>query len=139
MAATGDGDLAHAAGQLVEAAAEEVADAGAEDRQGQTGDVLVRAQADGQEGVDEAAQGRRQEAGQQAHEYAQGHVGRNARPDTVDVLIGEGGAQTGDAAQVHDARDAQVQIAALLGHDLAQGAEQNDRAEDDGGVQQGRK
>ena len=51
------------------------------------------------------------------------------------VLIHEGGRQTGDAAEVHDAGDAEVQVAGFLRDDLAERAEHDNRAEHDGRVQ----
>ena len=103
--------------------------------------VRVRpvAQGDGQKRVDQAAQRRRQEGGQQAQDHAYGNIRAHPGPDAVDILIGEGGAQAGDAAEIHDARHAQVEVAALFRQDLAHGAEEDDGAEDDGGMQQGGK
>ena len=131
----GHGDLADAAGELVEAPAEEVAHAGAEDRQGQAGDVLVRPQGDGQEAVDEAAQRGGKERRDEAHDDAQRRVWLDAGIGAVDVFIHEGGRQTGDAAEVHDAGDAEVQVAGFLRDDLAERTEHDDRAEHDGGMQ----
>ena len=125
------GDLAHAAGHGVEAAAEEVGDAAAEDGQRQTGDVLVGPQGDGQEAVKQAAQSGDQERCQEGDQQAHKAVGIG-----VIELIEERGRQTRDAAQVHDARDAQVQIAGFLRQNFADGAVHDDGAEANRGLQQ---
>ena len=127
----GHGDLAHAAGHGVQGAAEEVGHAAAEDGQRQAGDVLVGPEGDGQETVQQTAQGgggeRRQQGDHQTHEA--GGIG-------VVELIEEGGRQSRDAAQIHDPGDAQVQVAGFLCQDLAHGAEQDDGAELDGRLNQ---
>ena len=51
-------------------------------------------------------------------------------------LVGKGAGKAGDAAQVHNPRDAQIQTAGFLRQDLAQGAEQDHGAEDNSGLQQ---
>jgi len=131
----GYGDLADAAGELVEAPAEEVADAGAEDRQGQAGDVLVRAQRDGQEAVDEAAKRGGEERRDETHNDAQRRARLDPCVDAVDVFIHERGRQTGDAAEIHDTGNAEVEVAGFLRDDLAERAEHDNRAEHDGRVQ----
>ena len=88
----GHGDLAHAAGQLVEAAAEEVGHAAAEDGQRKTGDVLVGPEGDGEEGVNQPAEGGKQEAAYEAED--QTHHGGGAAVQFVE----ERGDQTADGA-----------------------------------------
>ena len=127
----GHRDLPHAAGHGVQAAAEEVGHAAAEDGQGQAGDVLVGPEGDGEKAVEQAAQRRGQEGRGEGEDEAEHRGGIR-----VVELVEEGGRQTGDAAQVHDAGDAQVQIAGFLGEDLTHGAEEDDGAEDHCRLQQ---
>ena len=70
---------------------------------------------------------RRQQGDHQTHET--GGIG-------IVELIEEGGRQSRDTAQIHDAGDAQVQVAGFLCQDLAHGAEQDDGAELDGRLNQ---
>lgn len=122
-ARVGRADRADAA----EAAADVVADARAEDRQGQAGHVLVRAQADGQEGVEQSGQSRGGKAAEQRDQNAEDRI-----------RAGEGCLElqrTGKArnrADVHDAGNAEVQVAALFRQNLTQRAIENDRAEGNG-------
>ena len=127
----GNGDLAHAAGHGVEAAAEEVGDTAAENGQRQAGDVLIGPEGNGQEAVQQSAQGGGQESGDEAHQQADDRGGVR-----IVELVKEGSCQTGNAAQVHDAGDAQIQVAGFLRQDLTDGAVHNDGAEADGGLQQ---
>ena len=130
-AGDGHADLTHAAGHVVQTAAEEIGDAGAKDGQGQARDVLVGPEGDGQEAVDQARHAGGGEADDQGQQQPHDALGRGGM-----ALIEEGGGQTGDAADIHDARHAQIQIAALLREDLAGGAEEDDGAEDDGRLNQ---
>ena len=61
-----------AAGGHPHVLADELTGAGAEDGQGQAGDVLVGPQGDGEEGVDEGADG----AAQEGEEQSQDEIGR---------------------------------------------------------------
>ena len=109
----------------------EVGHTAAEDGQRQAGDVLVGPEGDGQETVQQTAQGgggeRRQQRDHQTHET--GGIG-------IVELIEEGGRQSRNTAQIHDPGDAQVQVAGFLCQDLAHGAEQNDGAELDSRLNQ---
>ena len=130
------GDLSDAAGQLVQAPAEEVRHAGTEDRQGKSCNVLIGPKRDREEAVDQRPQRRREEARHQGQGDGNEGDGRDPMGGAIDVLVHERGRKACDAAQVHDAGYAQVQIAALLGQDLAEGAVHDDGAEDDARVKQ---
>ena len=126
------GDLA--AGELDQGAAEEVADAHAEGGHGQAGNVLVGPQGHRQEAVQQAHQQRAQQGAQHGDQNGQkaAHlVGGHG------LLIEERADDAADTAHIHDAGDTQVQIAGLLGEDLAgaavqQGDTLHDRAGDEG-------
>ena len=126
------GDLT--AGELDQGAAEEVADAHAEGGHGQTGNVLVGPQGHRQEAVQQAHQQRAQQGAQHGDQNGQkaAHlVGGHG------LLIEERADDAADTAHIHDAGDTQVQIAGLLGEDLAgaavqQGDTLHDRAGDEG-------
>ncbi len=128
----GHGYLAHAAGQLGQGTAEEVAHAHAEGGQRQTGDILVGAQGDGQHAVDQSAQRARQQRAHQRDQKAH-HGNRRHRR----LLIEERARQTGNAAHVHHARHAQIQVARLFRQDLAVGSEENADALSDGLLNKG--
>ena len=115
------------AGTVEDKDAEEVCHAHAEGGQRQTGDVLVGAQGDGQKRVDQTAQHRSRNGADHGDQDADQAVGVGGG-----VLIRPGAGKTGKAAQVHDARHAQVQVAGLLGHGLAQSAVHDDGAKRDG-------
>ena len=131
----GQGNGGHlAAGELDQGAAEEVADAHAEGGHGQTGNVLVGPEGHRQEAVQQAHQQRAQQGaqhgdhnGQKAAHLVGGHG----------LLIEERADDAADTAHIHDAGDTQVQVAGLLGEDLAgaavqQGDTLHDRAGDEG-------
>jgi len=126
------GDLT--AGELDQGAAEEVADAHAEGGHGQTGNVLVGPQGHRQEAVQQAHQQRAQQGAQHGDQNGQkaAHlIGGHG------LLIEERADDAADTAHIHDAGDTQVQIAGLLGEDLAgaavqQGDTLHDRAGDEG-------
>lgn len=126
------GDLT--AGELDQGAAEEVADAHAEGGHGQAGNVLVGPQGHRQEAVQQAHQQRTQQGAQHGDQNGQkaAHlVGGHG------LLIEERADDAADTAHIHDAGDTQVQIAGLLGEDLAgaavqQGDTLHDRAGDEG-------
>ena len=126
----GQGNLAHAAGQRVEAAAVEIGDAAAEDGQRQSGDVLVCPQRDGQKAVNQPAEERKPQRAQQGHKQAYGGVWL-FHPG----LVKEGANQPADGAQRHDAGHAQVEVAALFGQNFTHGAVENDGAKPDGGLE----
>ena len=107
--------------------AEEIRHAHAEGRQGETSHVLVGAQADGQEAVNQAAGHRGEERANERERDAEDHV-RVLRGVLVEVGAGE----AGKAAQIHDARNAEVQIAGFFRDDFAHRAVHDDRAEGDG-------
>ena len=96
-----------------------------------SGDVLVCPEGDGEEAVQQSAQRRRQEGGKETQQ--QTHQLAGVR---VVELVEEGRRQARDAAQIHDAGDTQVQIAGFLRQDLTNGAEHDDGAELDGGLDQ---
>ena len=131
----GQGDGGHlAAGELDQGAAEEVADAHAEGGHGQAGNVLVGPQGHRQEAVQQAHQQRAQQGAQHGDQNGQkaAHlVGGHG------LLIEERADDAADTAHIHDAGDTQVQVAGLLGEDLAgaavqQGDTLHDRAGDEG-------
>ena len=98
--------------------AEELTCAGAEDRQGKAGDVLIGAQGDG----DKAEQQRGQRACQEGEEHGQQqrHERRGIR--ACELFIVERAAEAGRAAHEQDALDAEVHIAGFFGQNLAGGA-----------------
>ena len=105
---------------------------GAENGQGQAGDVLVGPQGDGEEGVDEGGEGPGQKGEHQGQEHRHDAVG----PGAHGALVVERGAQAHGATHVHHALHAQVQVARLFGQNLPQGAvEQGHAVEDRGGEQ----
>ena len=130
------GDAGHVrAGELNERAAEEVAEAHAEGGQGKAGDVLVGSQGNGEEAVDQAHQKGAHKAAQ--HRDADGEEGIHVRGGGV-LLIEEGADDAADGAHIHDARDAQVQVAGLLGEGLAGAAvQQRDALHDGSGDESG--
>ena len=94
------------------AVAHEEEHAQAEGGDGQTGDVLVGLEGDGEHGEDEAAQG----GGEEGHQHAHHHGVGVAAQDIAE-----------DGAHGHGALHAQVQAARLLNGDLSHGAvEQGD-------------
>ena len=107
--------------------AEEVGYAHAERREREAGDILVGAQADGQEAVDQTARHRRQEGADERQDHAQRHI-RVRGGVLIDIRAGE----ACEAAQIHDARHTQVQIAGLFRDDFAHRAVHDDRPEGDG-------
>ena len=114
IARGGHGDAGHvAACDLDQRAAEEVADAGAERGEGKTGHVLVRAESDRKEGIDQTHQ---QGAGQRAQKRDQD--GRQRMDDGRGTFVEEGSDHAADAAHVHDARNTEVQVAGLFRNDL---------------------
>ena len=106
------GDVA--AGYLYQRAAEEVAEADAESCHRKTSDVLVRTQSDGQEAVEQTHERRAQNAREQGNEHCEERVHRLDA-----LLIEERADNAGDAADIHDAGDTEVQVAALFGYRLA--------------------
>ena len=100
-----------AVGQLDERAAEEVADADAERCERKTGDVLVGAQRDGQQAVEKPHQKRAEQRAE--HRDPDGkksvHVCRGRR-----LLVEERADDAADTADVHHARDTEVQVAGLF-------------------------
>ena len=102
-------------GQLDERAAEEVADADAERRECKTRDVLVGAQRNGQQAVEKAHQKRAQKRAE--HRDTDGeervHVGSRGG-----LLVEERADDAADTADVHHARNAEVQVAGLFRQDL---------------------
>ena len=98
-------------GQLDERAAEEVADTDAERRERKTRDVLVGAQRNGQQAVEKAHQKRAQKRAE--HRDTDGeervHVGSRGG-----LLVEERADDAADTADVHHARNAEVQVAGLF-------------------------
>ena len=112
--------------------ADELACAGAEDGQRQTGHVLVCAQGDGDKAVDQRAESARDEGAENGQNDGNNAVGVRSGGH----LIVKRTAQTQRAAHVHHALDAQIQVACPFGQDLAHGAEQQGHAVQNGGHQQ---
>ena len=121
------GDLTDAAGQSVQGTAEEVGNTAAKDGQGQAGDILVGTEGDGQEAVKQTAQSGRHKSCKEAQQQC--HDGNGVGSS---IFIGERTGKAGDAAQIHDAGDTQIQIAGFLRDDLTKGAEEDDGAKHDG-------
>ena len=115
------------AGTVEDKDAEEVCHAHAEGRQRQTGDILVGAQADGQKGVDQAAGHAGKDRAGHSDQDADKAVGAGGG-----ILIRPGAGKAGKAAQIHDARHAEVEVAGFFGHGLAERTVHNDRTERDG-------
>ena len=95
--------------------------------QRKAGHVLVCTQGDGQEGVNQTAQGGCDQGAQQGQNYADKGAGVGAE---FFVIISAG--KTGKAAQVHDTGNTQVQVARFFRQGLAQSAVHNDSAKRDG-------
>ena len=110
--------------------ADELARAGTEDGQGQTGDVLVGPEGDGEEGVDEGSDGAAQEGEEQSQDDGQHAAG------AAGALEVEGSAQAHGSAHEHHALHAQVQVARLFRQDLTQGAVEQGHAVENGGHDQ---
>ena len=120
------------AGELDEGAAEEVAEANAKGGQGQTGDILVCPHGDGQEAVDKAHTQRAEHTGQQRDQNAKERIDLGG--GGKGLLIQECPNDAADAAHIHDAGDAQIQIAGFFGEGFAGGAkEQRDSLGDGSG------
>ena len=117
-----------AGGGVADGLAQEVGKAGAEDGEGQTGHVLVGPEGDGEDAVNEGAQSGAQDGAHHGDEHGHHRVGVGHG-----LLIVVGPGQTGHAAHEHHALHAQVQVARLLGDNLAQGAEEEGRARQHGG------
>ena len=124
-----------AAGQLDEGAAEEVADAHAEGGERQAGHVLVGAQGDGEEAVDKPGQQRAQQAGAKRDGDSQEAV--HVRRGGQGLLVEEGADDAADAADVHDAGNAEVEVAGFLRQRLAGAAEEQRDALHDGAGNEG--
>ncbi len=121
-AGSGQGHGGHVAvGQLDEGAAEEVAEANTEGGQGQTGDILVGPEGDGEEAVEKSHQQRAQQRA--CHGDGDGPEGDQGLTGHG-LLIEEGADDAADGANVHDAGNAQIQVAGLLRQDLTGGAVQ---------------
>lgn len=106
--------------------AKEVCHTGSEGGEGKAGDILICAERDGEEAVDESAECRRGEPanhGDQNDENAARVIRR--------VLIVIRSAESGEAAEKHDSGNAEVQIAAAFRDDFSDGAEHNDGTEPD--------
>ena len=113
---------------------EEVGDARGEDRQRKAGHVLVCAQGDGQYAVDQAAErGSRDTAYKRDDEAEHGARLRDR------AFIGEGARKARDAAEVHDARHAEVEVSGFFRQDLADRAEEDHAAESDSRLKQSNK
>ncbi len=113
--------------------ADELAHSCAEDGQGQSGDVLVGPEGDGEEAENQGGQGPRQEGA----ENADAHGDYSAGPGSRRLFVVEHAPQAQGAAHEHDALHAQVQVAGFLRQDFPQGAEEQGRAIGDGGDDEG--
>ena len=117
------------AGELDERATEEVADADAERGKGKTGHVLVRAKRNRQQAVNQAheeracqrAEHRNTDGGQRAH-FGCGNG----------LLIEERANNAADTADIHHARNTEVQVAGFFGEDLTGAAVEKGNALHDG-------
>ena len=118
----GQGDGGHlTAGELDEGAAEEVADAHAEGGHGKAGHVLVGPEGHRQQAVQQTHQQRAQQGAQHRDSNGQKAVHRGRRGG---LLVEERTDDAADAAHIHDAGDAQIQVAGFLRQDLAGAAVQ---------------
>ena len=109
------------AGELNQGAAEEIAEPHAEGGHGKAGHVLVGTEGHRQEAVQKSHQRRANQAAQQRKQNGQEavHLGSGHC-----LLIQKGTNHAADAAHIHNAGDAQVQVAGLFRNGLAGGAEQ---------------
>ena len=126
-----------AAGELDERAAEEVAEADAERRHGKAGNVLIGAQRDGEKAVQQSHEQRAEQARQQRDHDGEKAVHPRGPADAL--LIQERPDDAADAADIHDARDAEVQVAGLFGERFAGAAEQQRDTLYDGAGDKGHK
>ena len=107
--------------------AEEVCHAHAEGGQGKAGHVLIGAQADGQKAVNQAAEHRSSESAEQRDHDAKRHVRVGSG-----VFIQISACEPRKTAQIHDAGNAEIQVAAFFGDNFAHRAVHDDGAEGDG-------
>ena len=125
-----DGDLADAACQLGQRAAEEVSEADAEGGQRKTDDVLVCPEGDGQDTVDQTAEHRHEDGKQERDQDAQ----KSAGVLSCCFLIEEARDQARNSAHVHDAGNTEVQVPGFLCQDLAGCTEKDRNALHDGAL-----
>ena len=126
--ACGLGDLKTTVSNLAEILTKELAVAHAEDGQGQTGDVLIGAQRDRQERIEQAAQSGGKKCagkGQQNRYHGDGGV-------TGGTFIDKCGNEPSGAAHVDQALHAEVHIADFFREDLSQCAIHQGGAHQDG-------
>ena len=79
----------------------------------------------------QAAQSRRRERAHEREDQADHTVWLDPFAGAVDILVNECRRETGDRAEIHDARDAEVEVAAFLGKDLTHRAEHDNCSEND--------
>ena len=111
---------------LTQARHDEAHDARAEDGQGQTRDVLVGLEADGQDAVEQTHETCGEESGQDAQDHDE---------ESGDVPCQDQSLDHGTAAcraYAHDTGDTQVEVAYLLGDDFTRGAVEEGHAQGDG-------
>ena len=131
--ANSHGDLSGLPRDGHDGAAKEVAKAYAEGGQRQAGNVLVGAERHGQHAVNQSAKHGQRKRADQRQQSGHQHVGI-FHP----VFIQESRHQAANAAHVHDAGNAEVQIAAFFGEDftrraIQQGNALNNRVFEEGG------
>ncbi len=128
VACGGEVDGRHiAARKLDKRATEEIAEADTECREGKTCDILIGAEGDRQEAVEESHCERTENGTQQRNQDGK------ERNEICGVLfIEESADDTADAADIHDARNAEVQVARFFGDDFAGRAVQQGNALHDG-------
>ena len=102
----------------------------AEGGQRQTRDVLIGAQGDGQEAVDQ----RHQRRSDQGADKRNQHRDNGNHPVPHRLLVKERADHAADAADIHDAGNAEVQVSALFGDDLPRRSEQQRNPLPDGAL-----
>ena len=131
VAGGGEADGGRAAArELGERTAEEVAHTDAEGGQRKAGDVLIGAERDREEAVDQPHHKRAEERAAERNEHRERRVQRLGRGERI--FIQKRADDARDAADIHDAGDAEVEVTGFFGEDLAGGAEQQRNALHDG-------
>ena len=108
---------------LDERAAEEVAEADTEGGDGKTGHILIGFERHGQEAIEQRHQKRTEKTAKQRNEHGKKviHIFRTA-------LIEKAADDAGNSADIHDAGDAEVEVAGFLRQNFAGRAEQKRRS-----------
>ena len=100
-----------AAGQLDEGTAEEISEAHAEGRHGETGHVLIGPEVNREEAIQKTHDERAQKRGPGRDQYANQRIERGCI-----LLIQESPDDAADTADVHDAGNSEVQVSGFFGN-----------------------